>query len=99
MIKKITQSITFFQELFSAVFTVNSQNAINAIEVLLMLASGHIFDIFTPNHSRSAVQRKNRLVQTLCIDKNKVEEIHPNPTYSETCSMKCLASLSKKVLT
>ena len=59
MIKKITQSITFFQELFSTVFTVNSQNA---IEVLLMLASGHIFDIFTPNH----------LVQTLCIDKNKV---------------------------
>jgi len=72
MIKKITQSITFFQEFFSAVFTVNSQNAINAIKVLLMLASGHIFDIFTPNHSRSAVQRKNRSVQTLCIDKNKV---------------------------
>ena len=62
MIKKITQSITFFQEFFSTVFTGNSQNAINAIEVLLMLASGHIFDIFTPNH----------LVQILSIDKNKV---------------------------
>lgn len=59
MIKKFTQSITFFQEFFFAVFSINSQNA---IEVLLMLASGHIFDIFTPNH----------LVQTLCIDKNKV---------------------------
>lgn len=62
MIKKVTQSIIFFQEFFSTAFTGNSQNAINAIEVLLMLASGHIFDIFTPNH----------LVQTLCIDKNKV---------------------------
>lgn len=59
MIKKVTQSITYFQELFSTVFTANSQNA---VEVLLMLASGHIFDIFTPNH----------LAQTLCIDKNKV---------------------------
>jgi hypothetical protein len=59
MIKKITQSIAFFQEFFSATFNVSSQNA---IKVLLMLASGHIFDIFTPNH----------LVQTLCIDKNKV---------------------------
>jgi len=59
MIKKVTQSIAFFQELFNSTFTINSQYA---IEVLLMLASGHIFDIFTPNH----------LIQTLSIDKNKV---------------------------
>ena len=62
MIKKITKSITFFQGIFSNAFSINSQNAINAVEVLLMLASGHIFDIFTPN----------QLAQTLCIDKNKV---------------------------
>ena len=59
MIKKITQSITFFQGIFSVAFSINSQNA---VEVLLMLASGHVFDIFTPN----------QLAQTLCIDKNKV---------------------------
>jgi hypothetical protein len=59
MIKNVTQSITSFQELLSNVFNVNSQNA---IQVLLMLASGHLFDISTPN----------QLVQTLCIDKNKV---------------------------
>lgn len=59
MIKKVTQSIAFFQGLFNYIFNTNSQYA---IEVLLMLASGHIFDIFTPN----------QLVQTLCIDKNKV---------------------------
>ena len=59
MIKKITKSITFFQGIFFAAFSVNSQSA---VEVLLMLASGHIFDIFTPN----------QLAQTLCIDKNKV---------------------------
>ncbi len=59
MIKKVTQSITFFQGLFNSTFTTNSQYA---IEVLLMLASGHIFDIFTPN----------QLAQTLGLDKNKV---------------------------
>jgi len=59
MIKKVTQSITFFQGLFNSTFTANSQYV---IEVLLMLASGHIFDIFTPN----------QLVQTMGIDKNKV---------------------------
>ncbi len=55
MIKKITKSITFFQELFSTIFTFNSQIP---VEVLLMLASGHIFEIFTPNQS----------AQTLGID-------------------------------
>lgn len=59
MIKKITKSINFFQEIFSDIFSINSQNV---IEVLLMLASGHIFDLYTPN----------QLVQTLNIDKNKI---------------------------
>lgn len=59
MIKKITKSITFFQGIFFAAFSFNSQSA---AEVLLMMASGHIFDIFTPN----------QLAQTLCLDKNKV---------------------------
>ena len=57
MIKKITKSITLFQDIFSNAFSIQT-----AVEVLLMLASGHIFDIFTPN----------QLAQTLCIDKNKV---------------------------
>lgn len=59
MIKKITKSITFLQDIFSNVFSFNSNNA---VEVLLMLAYGHIFEIFTPN----------QLAQTLGIDKNKV---------------------------
>jgi hypothetical protein len=59
MIKKITKSITFLQGIFSSAF---SSNSLSAVEVLLMLASGHIFDIFTPN----------QLAQTLSIDKNKV---------------------------
>lgn len=59
MIKKITKSITFFQGIFSNAFSFSSNNA---VEVLLMLASGHIFEIFTPN----------QLAQTLRLDKNKV---------------------------
>ncbi len=59
MIKKITKSITFLQDIFYNAFSFNSNNA---VEVLLMLASGHIFEIFTPN----------QLAQTLGIDKNKV---------------------------
>jgi len=69
MIKKVTQSIAFFQEFFSTVFNANSQNA---IEVLLMLASGHIFDIFTSRSAERRGNKPNHLVQTLCIDKNKV---------------------------
>jgi hypothetical protein len=59
MIKKITKSINFLQGIFSNAFSFNSHSA---VEVLLMMASGHIFDIFTPN----------QLAQTLCLDKNKV---------------------------
>jgi hypothetical protein len=59
MIKKITKSITFFQGIFSNAFSFNSNNA---VVVVLMLASGHIFDIFTPN----------QLAQILGLDKNKV---------------------------
>ena len=59
MIDKINKSITSFQELFNTKFKQSSQEA---IEIMLMLACGHIFEIFTPN----------QLAQTLGIDKNKV---------------------------
>ena len=59
MTDKITKSLRPFQELFYTIFGWSSQQA---IEILMMLACGHIFEIFTPN----------QLAQTLGIDKNKV---------------------------
>jgi hypothetical protein len=59
MIDKLSESLKPFQEFFYKKFKQSSQEA---IEILLMLAYGHIFEIFTPN----------QLSQTLGIDKNKV---------------------------
>jgi hypothetical protein len=56
---KIIKSLKPFQVLFYRKFRKNSQEA---VEMLLMLACGHIFEIFTPN----------QLAQTLKIDKNRV---------------------------
>ena len=59
MIDKINKSIEQLQEFFDANFTRCDQES---VEILLMLAYGHMFDIFTPN----------QLIQTLGLDKNDV---------------------------
>jgi hypothetical protein len=59
MIDKINKAIELFQEFFDVNFQRCNQEA---VEILLMLAYGHMFDIFTPN----------QLIQTLGLDKNKV---------------------------
>ncbi|MEK9150400.1 MAG: hypothetical protein AAB267_10205 [Candidatus Desantisbacteria bacterium] len=61
MIEDIIKSLKPFQEFFATKFKLCDQEA---TEILLMLAYGHIFEIFTPN----------QLAQTLGIDKNKVYE-------------------------
>lgn len=62
MIDKINKSIELFQEFLNTNFRQGKQESQESVEVLLMLACGHIFDIFTPN----------QLIQTLGIDKNKI---------------------------
>ena len=59
MIDKISTVIELFQEFFDTNFTQCDQES---VEILLMLAYGHMFDIFTPN----------QLIQILGLDKNKV---------------------------
>ncbi len=59
MIDKINKAIGVFQEFFDVNFPRCDQEA---VEILLMLAYGHMFDIFTPN----------QLIQTLGLDKNNV---------------------------
>ena len=59
MIDKINKGVEEFQEFFDTNFTRWDQGS---VEILLMLAYGHMFDIFTPN----------QLIQTLGLDKNKV---------------------------
>jgi len=59
MIDKINKSVETFQEFLNDNFKQCGQES---VEVMLMLAYGHIFDIFTPN----------QLIQTLGIDKNNV---------------------------
>ena len=59
MIDKINKGIEQFQEFFDTNFTRCDQES---VEILLMLAYGHMFDIFTPN----------QLIQILGLDKNNV---------------------------
>jgi hypothetical protein len=59
MIDKINKGIEQIQEFFDTNFTQCDQES---VEVLLMLACGHMFDIFTPNE----------LIQILGLDKNNV---------------------------
>ncbi len=59
MIDKISKDIEVFQEFFDANFQRCDQES---VEILLMLAYGHMFDIFTPN----------QLIQILGLDKNNV---------------------------
>ena len=59
MIDKISKATELFQEFFDTNFKRCDQES---VEVLLMLAYGHMFDIFTPN----------QLIQTLGLDKNDV---------------------------
>jgi hypothetical protein len=59
MTDKISKSIEPFQVLLCNTF---KQTNKKAIEVLMMLACGHIFEIFTPN----------QLIQILGIDKNEI---------------------------
>ncbi len=59
MIDKISTVIEVFQEFFDTNFTQCDQES---VEILLMLAYGHMFDIFTPN----------QLIQILGLDKNRV---------------------------
>ena len=59
MIDKISTVIELFQEFFDTNFTQCDQES---VEILLMLACGHMFDIFTPN----------QLAEILGLDKNKV---------------------------
>ena len=61
MIDKINTIIEQFQEFFDTNFKSCDPES---IEVMLMLAYGHMFDIFTPN----------QLIQTLGLDKNDVYE-------------------------
>ncbi len=59
MIDKINKGVEQFQEFFDTNFTRCDQES---VEILLMLAYGHMFDIFTPN----------QLIQILGLDKNDV---------------------------
>jgi hypothetical protein len=59
MIDKVNKVIELFQEFFDTNFTRCKHES---VEILLMLAYGHMFDIFTPN----------QFIQTLGLDKNKV---------------------------
>lgn len=59
MTDKINKTIEVFQEFFDTNFTQCDQES---VEILLMLAYGHMFDIFTPN----------QLIETLGLDKNNV---------------------------
>ena len=59
MIDKIIKSLKPFRVILMERFRANKQEA---LEILLMLACGHLFEIFTPN----------QLAQTLGIAKNKV---------------------------
>jgi hypothetical protein len=59
MIDKINKGIEQLQEFFDANFPRCGQES---VEILLMLAYGHMFDIFTPN----------QLIQILGLDKNNV---------------------------
>ena len=59
MLDKIIKSLKPFQVILMERFRMNKQEG---IEILLMLACGHLFEIFTPN----------QLAQTLGIDKNKL---------------------------
>lgn len=61
MLDKIIRSLEPFQEFFHSKFRQDNEEA---VEILLMLAYGHIFEIFTPN----------QLAEVLGIDKNKVYE-------------------------
>ncbi len=56
MIDKINKGIEQFQEFFDTNFARCDQES---VEILLMLAYGHMFDIFTPN----------QLIQILGLDK------------------------------
>ena len=46
MIDKINKTVELFQEFFDTNFTRCDQES---VEIMLMLAYGHMFDIFTPN--------------------------------------------------
>jgi hypothetical protein len=59
MLDKITKSLEPFQEFFDSKFQQDNEEA---VEILLMLAYGHMFEIFTPN----------QLAEVLGIDKNRV---------------------------
>lgn len=59
MIDEINKGFEQFQEFFDTNFTQCDQES---VEILLMLAYGHMFDIFTPN----------QLIQILGLDKNNV---------------------------
>jgi hypothetical protein len=61
MLDKITKSLEPFQEFFDSKFRQDNEEA---VEILLMLAYGHVFEIFTPN----------QLAEVLGIDKNRVYE-------------------------
>ena len=61
MLDEISKSLESFQEFFDSKFEQDSEEA---VEILLMLAYAHIFEIFTPN----------QLAEVLGIDKNKVYE-------------------------
>ena len=59
MLDKISKSLEPFQEFLDSKFEQDNEEA---VEILLMLAYGHIFEIFTPN----------QLAEVLGIDKNRV---------------------------
>jgi len=61
MLGKISKPLESFQEFFDSKF---QQDDEEAVEILLMLAYGHLFEIFTPN----------QLAEILGIDKNRVYE-------------------------
>jgi hypothetical protein len=61
MLDKVIKSLESFQEFFDSKFQQDNEEA---VEILLMLAYGHIFEIFTPN----------QLAEVLGIDKSKVYE-------------------------
>ena len=46
MLDKITKSLEPFQEFLDSKFKQDNEEA---VEILLMLAYGHVFEIFTPN--------------------------------------------------
>ena len=84
MIDKVNKAVELFQEFFDNNFTHCDQGS---VEILLMLAYGHMFDIFTPN----------QLIQTLGLEKTtSMTPSTPGASSSEKAVPECWICSGKR---